>query len=611
MALLVLVEFGNRPLSRSRVDRMVGETSMNPIENFLAKLDGVTKHGDYYTARCPGHEDRMASLSIREGANGKVLVKCHAGCTAETIINSLGVDWSNMFADEKDASREIEKIYDYVDANNKLIHQQIRYWPKGFASRQPEGGDWVWNLKGVERVLYHLPDLLSSPEELVYIVEGEKDADNLKELGVLATTNIGGAGKWRPEYNEFLKNRSVAILPDNDAPGYAHAQDVASQLKGVASSVVIVKLPGLPEKGDVSDWIKSGGTIQKLSALVEEATEMGKPGIRYFNLEKEPGDMEWLVNGWLAKRDVALLAGRAGAGKSTTAAELAIALAGGRNGEGFLGIHIENPVPVMYLDEEAGEDDVRRLFWRLGAGGNILPDLHVASCQGLRLDKDESIERIEYDIKTKQPGLVILDTASHFFGDADENNASDVAKMFKPLFKLREQYAATFLIVHHLRKAPSSYGNGNASSDDLLDRVRGSSSFTTQASTVWTASQSPDGGYVDLAIQKRRGGRKTSMRIQYAESNGRITLTSMGEPERVESALDRASRFIVSSMEADARETWTTPQIINHAGKNGHGERNTKLAISHLHGIGALSRVKAGVYYLSRMKTIQNGVLDV
>jgi len=323
-------------------------------------------------------------------------------------------------------------------------------------------------------------------------------------------------------------------------------------------------------------------------------------GIQYFDLLTEVGDMEWLVKGWLAKRDIALLAGRAGCGKSTTAAELAVALAGGRNGEGFLGIPLDKTVPVIYLDEEAGKDDLIRLFRRLGIDKeHPLPNLHVASCVGLRLDNDESIQKIEHEIKDKNPGLIILDTASHFFGDADENNAADVARMFKPLFRLREEYGSTFLIIHHLRKAPSSYG-GAAPTDDLMDRVRGSSAFTTQASTVWTASQSTDGGYVDLAIQKRRGGRKTSMRIQYHEVDNRITLMSAGEPERFESELDRCSRFIVASMESDMREIWRTCELLNHAEKNGYSKRTFEAAKSHLTAVGVITMEKQGKYFLSK-----------
>jgi hypothetical protein len=131
-----------------------------------------------------------------------------------------------------------------------------------------------WNLEGVRRVLFRLQELLKAdPKARVYIVEGEKDVKRLVKLGLVATTNSGGAGKWQPEYNRFLKGRRVVILPDNDEPGRSHAEEVARNLAGVAKSVKIVHLPHLPDKGDVSDWLQAGGTRKRLVALVKKAPE--------------------------------------------------------------------------------------------------------------------------------------------------------------------------------------------------------------------------------------------------------------------------------------------------------------------------------------------------
>ena len=100
--------------------------------------------------------------------------------------------------------------------------------------------------------------------DTVFVVEGEKDADNLAKHDFVATTNIGGAGNWKPALNQHFAGKVVYILPDNDEPGAKHAVDVARNLHGVAASVRIVKLPGLPDKGDVSDWIEAGGDLSGL-----------------------------------------------------------------------------------------------------------------------------------------------------------------------------------------------------------------------------------------------------------------------------------------------------------------------------------------------------------
>jgi 5S rRNA maturation endonuclease (ribonuclease M5) len=169
-------------------------------------------------------------------------------------------------------SRVIVKEYDYQDEEGQLVFQVVRFHPKEFRQRQPNGkGGWIWNLKGVHPVPYRLPQVLQA--DTVFIVEGEEDADRLQELGLVASCNPMGAGKWRAEYNPHFRGKKVIILPDNDEPGRKHAQDVARKLHGVAASVKVVELPSLPEKGDVSDWLKAGGTMEQLQALAGEAPE--------------------------------------------------------------------------------------------------------------------------------------------------------------------------------------------------------------------------------------------------------------------------------------------------------------------------------------------------
>ena len=159
--------------------------------------------------------------------------------------------------------------YDYPDADGVLLFQVLRFEPKDFRQRRPDGtGGWVSNLKGVERVPYRLPQLIEavSAGRTVYIVEGEKSADRLAALGMDATCSSGGANKWRPSYTPFFVGADVVILPDNDQPGRDHAQQVAEALHEVAS-VRIIALPDLPPKGDVCDWLDAGHTAEELSNI--------------------------------------------------------------------------------------------------------------------------------------------------------------------------------------------------------------------------------------------------------------------------------------------------------------------------------------------------------
>ena len=252
------------------------------ISEIIARIEARTgakaeKGGNSWVCRCPAHEDHNPSLSVTEGEMGAVLVKCFANCSFDDIVSALGLQQTDFFPQTESANRRI-KAYDYTDAEGKLLFQVCRYQPKAFRQRRPDGKDgWIWNLSGVIRVLYRLPEVLKAKAEgsPVFVVEGEKDADNLADLGLTATCNPGGAGKWNPGYTENLTGVHVILVPDKDDPGRKHVAQVGRQLSGHAASVTVVELPdrnGVSVK-DASDWIAAGGTRDELVALVEQAPE--------------------------------------------------------------------------------------------------------------------------------------------------------------------------------------------------------------------------------------------------------------------------------------------------------------------------------------------------
>ena len=116
---------------------------------------------------------------------------------------------------------------------------------------------------------------------LVFLVEGERCADALATLGLVATTCPEGAGSWRSEYTETLRDRRVVILPDNDHPGAAHADDIIQDLLGVAAELRSIVLPGLPYKGDVVDWLAAGGTQEALLRMADAAPILRSPSATF------------------------------------------------------------------------------------------------------------------------------------------------------------------------------------------------------------------------------------------------------------------------------------------------------------------------------------------
>ena len=216
-----------------------------------------------------------------DGDNSQILVKCYAGCSQMDVINGLKgygawPEYEKAKPKEKQKRKQVAS-YDYITQAGELLFQVIRYEPKDFRQRAPDGDGWKWSVKHLkELVPYRLPQLLES-DKAIFICEGEKDADNLAQLGVTATTFAQGAGKWRSEYEQWFRGRHVVLLPDNDPQGLEHMNQVAAKLKGQAKSTRICPLPGLPPKGDVSDWIAAGGTKQDLAGLVKATPEWMPP----------------------------------------------------------------------------------------------------------------------------------------------------------------------------------------------------------------------------------------------------------------------------------------------------------------------------------------------
>jgi hypothetical protein len=147
----------------------------------------------------------------------------------------------------------IVAAYDYHGSDGKPLYQVVRLHPKSFRHRRPDGkGGWVWQ-GSEQRVLYRWPELLKYPDATVFICEGEKDADRVASLNLCATTVA--SGEWTADCVKALAGRDCWILEDNDEPGRKKAQETAAALWGTAKTVRIVRLPGLPDKGDVSDWL--------------------------------------------------------------------------------------------------------------------------------------------------------------------------------------------------------------------------------------------------------------------------------------------------------------------------------------------------------------------
>ncbi len=226
---------------------------------------------------CPCHPDREGGKPSLQINLRKRIVKCFV---CEAGLNQVAEAWG-LKRDKPTpiSKRNVLAQYDYRNAAGELVFQVVRLEPdpgedKVIRQRRPKADGWEWNLKGVRTVLYRLPELMqSAPEDLVYIVEGEKDVNRLVEGGLTATTNPMGSGtlvrpKWAKHLSKPLQGREVVIIADNDEPGREHALSIAYRLKDVAASIrLIPELPDVGDKGDVSDYLDAGHTIDDLAQL--------------------------------------------------------------------------------------------------------------------------------------------------------------------------------------------------------------------------------------------------------------------------------------------------------------------------------------------------------
>lgn len=225
-----------------------------------------------WSACCPAHADRRASLSVSEGREGRALLTCHAGCELAEVLDGLGLDKRDLFERQNGGGRrDPEAVYDYVDETTALLFQVVRFPGKEFRQRCPDGhGGWVWKLGGTRRVLYRLPQVLAAvaASKPIYVVEGEKDVAAVERAGGVGTCNPGGAGKWRQEYAEALRDARVMVVADRDEPGRKHARQVAGPLRGIAASVEVVE----PADGkDAADHLAAGRGLDEFVEVNEPA----------------------------------------------------------------------------------------------------------------------------------------------------------------------------------------------------------------------------------------------------------------------------------------------------------------------------------------------------
>jgi len=450
-------------------------------EEFARSVRGATRPPDpsgWWRALCPAHDDNQPSLSFRDGKNG-LLVRCHAGCLDEAV---LGAVEKAAGSQPGAAVRTIDKAYRYTDAAGNLLYEVVRFKPKTFRQRRPNGsGGWIWDMKGVPRVLYRLNELRG--HRVAYVPEGEKDVDRLWSLGLAATTNPGGAGKWQPEFVDQLKIAGielVVVIPDSDDPGRAHAQDIARAcaLGGLSARIVTLDLS---TGGDISDWLDGGHKKGELIFLAKRASNfqaMEVPGsppwaaarpAPEFIAEKDL-ELNFLVPKLLLPGNVTMLFSPRGIGKTLMAHALAVDLA-------------KKNHRVLLVDRDNSSQLLRSRLKNWGASeAQNLDILTRDKAPALTDGKAWKSFPEKYDLVI----IDSLDAATEGVGEGDSAKPSKALAAILDIAHRSGERAAFLVLGNTVKSGAHSRGSGVIEDrGDIVYEVRDATGFSPSGKVSW------------------------------------------------------------------------------------------------------------------------------
>lgn len=441
---------------------------MMKFEVLVSRLDVVRRFANDVQARCPAHEDKHASLHVTL-KDGKILIRCFAGCTVEDVVAARGMSMADLFEDDTrhvsipdtpyGQNGAIVATYVYNDEDGEPLFHVCRFdlgkGEKRFTQGRYLGdGRYASNMDGASRVLYHLPAVLDAARHgrRILYVEGEKDVESLAALGIMATTHAGGSANWKEHYKESLEGAEVVILPDNDPAGKKMASQILKDVKGSR----IVELPNLPEKGDVSDWLAAGGTKENLLKILgPELSDLAPVVWEEFQAEKETAT--FYCGDILVEESVNMLVADGGVGKTTLVVQLCLSLA---SGTPFLGIECPKPIKVLLLEAEGARSMFRvrsekaRAALKIPAGA--LKDRWYIQSKWMN-DFAAGGMMVEDHIRRSGAQVVVMDTLGYFLAGGKENSADDwKEKIMSPLNRFARMYGCAFILLHHEGK-PSEF----------------------------------------------------------------------------------------------------------------------------------------------------------
>jgi AAA domain/Zinc-binding domain of primase-helicase len=488
------------------------------------------KHGVWNCRQCKPQDIAGDVIGLVEWLDGVEFTQAVETLAGPQPTNAKGGNGHDRGA----ALGPIVATYDYTDETGALLFQVTRHEPKTFRQRRPNGrGGWIHDTKGVRLVPYRLSQLMeaTAQEQTLLIVEGEKNVDDAIALGVPATCNPRGAGKWNNcQIDDYFMGAHVVVIPDNDAQsrkatgelmfhpdgrprfvGWDHAMDVGRALTGIAASVRVLDLatewPDCPEGGDISDWIEAGGTIEQIYAMAERVPQWtpelqhssaragtngqgGGQGLGEWDAGDEPGPIpprEWLLGNQFCRGFISSIVAAGGCGKTALRLLQFISLAIGRS---LCGQHVFRRCRVLVISlEDDGNELQRRIKAVLDhhkiARAELKGQLFCASPKLAKLaemkNRTRAIGPLEQQIRAaierRKPDLISLDpfVKTH---SLEENDSGDMDFVCDLLARMAVEFNLAVDSPHHVHKGQVTPGDA--------DSGRGSSGIRDAGRLVYT-----------------------------------------------------------------------------------------------------------------------------
>ena len=530
-------------------------------------LGNAKKVGNGYLASCPvpdhgqGNGDKHPSLSVTDGEDGNILFKCHGGCDQHTVfstIKDMGIlptlpDRPEYLSSIKPipVTQTLEHEWHYVDEDGISLFLKQRFKTNDIKGKtyktlrvMPDGSR-VGKLGDCRIIPYRLPELRQAITDgrVIYICEGEKAADSLCSLGVVATTSHAGAGGWNPDLNQYFAGANVVIVPDNDAAGWGYAHKIVESLLGSSStkSIRVLDLPLTHPKEDAYEWVNRYDGSRSLLAQLAKAcpivssVEQVWPPLRLHNYvpetqplqesgvavkEAKPSRLlveswdsikdepvEWLIESIIPKKAFVALYAPPASYKSFISLDLAEAIATGRD---WMGYKIPKKGAVLYICGEGhGGMGARVKACKIQNQSPDGANLYIIRAQlNLRSSPEDFAELLnainDLIAEIGEPlEIIILDTLMRMSGGGfNENSSEDMGAFITQAGKLQELFECALMVIHHSGKDVTKGLRGHSS---LLGAVDTELEIQRQDSVINSADPIVIGNAI-LTVSKQKDG---------------------------------------------------------------------------------------------------------